>query len=169
MAKKRKKSGFLAEFKNFITRGNIMDLAVGLIIGTAFTSIVKSLTNDVIMPLVGAFLGGVDFTGLRIPLWNAEPIMVNNVIQYDQYGQVLYESAIYYGRFIQAIFDFILIALVIFILIKFLNLFHERARLAKERLFEKEAKEKEVVTPPAPIISEDILLLREIRDLLKED
>lgn len=178
MARKREKKGFFKEFKVFITRGNVMDLAVGLIIGNAFTSIVKSLTNDVIMPIVGKVIGGVDFTALRIPLWKAEQVVIDGQPQYDQFGQVLYNSAIYYGRFIQAIFDFLLIAFVVFLIIKSINLFHERAINAKEKLFHKEKEaqaleeaveepiEKEVIEPVLP---EDILLLREIRDLLKKE
>lgn len=163
MGKKKKRTGFLKEFKAFIMRGNVLDLAVGIIIGGAFTTIVRSLTNDILMPFVGGLIGGVDFAGLRIPLWNAEIVYDGAIPSLDAYGQVLYSSAIYYGRFLQAIVDFLIVAFVIFILIKSINSIHkviEEKRKREEALAE--------AAKPEPVIPENILLLREIRDLLKK-
>lgn len=153
------------EFKTFITRGNVLDMAVGLIIGTAFTAIVKSLTNAILMPLIGAFTGGADFKSLRIILWNAE--LVEGEV--DAYGQQLYTSAIYYGEFIQAILDFLLIALVLFMIIKTFNKMREKAEKAKEKLAKEEKAAEEVAiveeAPKAPTTEE---LLTKIIELLEE-
>jgi len=118
----------LKEFGDFIKRGNVLDLAVAVIIGVAFGAIVTSLVDDILMPIIGAILGGVNFSGLAI-----------------QVG----EASIMYGNFIQAIVNFLIIAWAIFLI----------ARFAKR--FEKE----EPAVPPAP--SEEVVLLKEIRDLLK--
>ncbi len=129
----------IKEFKEFVVRGNVMDLAVAVIIGGAFGKIVASFVNDVVMPIIGMLLGGVNFTELKYVITPAV-------------GDVA-ESAIRYGAFIQAIIDFLLIALVIFIFIKALN------NLKKK---EQEAPAE----PPAPTNEE--VLLGEIRDLLKD-
>jgi len=141
-----KKSFFIAEFKKFISRGNVMDLAVGIIIGTAFTAIVKSLVNDIIMPIVGLVLGGVNFTHLQVILRKATGDRA--------------PLALTYGTFIQAIIDFLLIAFVVFILIRSLNKFREK----------REKVEKATTPPPKiePVVPADIVLLTEIRDLLKK-
>ena len=122
----------IKEFREFIMRGNVIDLAVAVIIGTAFTAIVNSLVNDIIMPIIGAILGGVDFTGLAIQVGDA---------------------SITYGNFIQAIINFLLIALVLFLIIRAIN-----------RMSRKPAPAP--AAPPAPTAEE--LLLREIRDLLRD-
>ena len=93
---------FIKEFKEFISKGNVLDLAVGVVIGGAFTAIVTSLVNDVIMPIVGIILGGVDFTGLTLNVGDA---------------------AVAYGNFIQAVINFLLVALVLFTVIKAANKF----------------------------------------------
>jgi large conductance mechanosensitive channel len=124
----------LKEFREFIQRGSVIDLAVGVIIGGAFGAIVTSLVNDVLMPLVGIVLGGVDFTQLSI-----------------QVG----EATILYGNFIQAIVNFIIIAFVIFLIVRSYN-----------KLQEQEEQEETPPTPPEP--SPEEKLLAEIRDLLKE-
>lgn len=134
-----KSKGFIAEFKKFISRGNVMDLAVGIIIGGAFTAIVNSLVNDIVMPLVGVIIGGIDFTSLKL-------VIVPAV------GETA-EVAICYGSFIQAIVNFLIIALVVFCMVKSLNKFQKK-------------KEEAPAAPKEP--SEDILLLREIRDSLKK-
>lgn len=127
------------EFKEFISRGNVVDLAVGVIIGGAFTSIVTSLVNDIVMPVVGLIVGGVNFTGLKYVITPAA-------------GDVA-EAAIYYGNFLQSVVNFLLVACVIFSVIKVINRFHKR----------------EEATPPPPAApAEDIVLLREIRDLLAD-
>lgn len=138
-----KKSNFIEEFKQFIARGNVMDLAVGIIIGTAFTAIVKSLVNDIIMPIIGLVLGGVNFTNLQIVLRKAtvtQPAL-----------------ALTYGTFIQAIIDFLLVALVVFIIVRSINKIREKG-------------EKATTPPPVekPVVPADIVLLTEIRNLLKK-
>lgn len=123
---------FISEFKEFISRGNVLDMAVGVVIGGAFTAIVTSLVNDVITPLIGVLIGGLDFSGLSIKVGDA---------------------TVGYGSFIQAIINFLLISFVIFCVIRSFN------KIAKK-------KSEEPETPPAP--PEDVVLLREIRDLLSE-
>lgn len=131
--------GFMKEFKEFALKGNVFDMAVGIIIGGAFGKIVASLVSDIIMPVVGLLFGGVSFSDLKIVLKEAV-------------GDTA-ESAIYYGNFIQTAVDFIIIALVIFMMVKWMN------GLKKQE----EAAPKE---PAAP--SNEEVLLTEIRDLLKK-
>lgn len=142
----KKRSKFIHEFKVFISRGNVMDLAVGLIIGSAFTAIVKSLVDDVIMPLIGLILGGINFSSLRVVLREAT--------------EQSKELALSYGKFIQSIVDFLLIAFVVFLLIKTLNSFRERL----EHLKKGEVVEEVASVEP----SVEVRLLTEIRDLLKK-
>ncbi len=131
----------MSEFKEFALKGNVVDMAVGLVIGASFGKIVKSLVSDVIMPPIGMLTGGVDFKDLTYELQAADA--VNNVKQ----------VTLSYGSFINTVFEFTIIAFAIFMVIKLMN-------RAKKR-FEKEAEEA-----PAKEPSEDILLLREIRDRL---
>lgn len=131
---------FLEEFKTFIAKGNVMTMAVGIIIGGAFTSIVNSLVNDVITPLLGIIIGGINFTGIKITVGSAELLV---------------------GNFIQAVITFLLTAFVIFWLVKFFNKLTEKKK-------EEPAPEPEKEPEPAPT-PEDIELLREIRDLLKAE
>jgi len=140
MSKEKKKIKIVQEFKEFISRGSVVDMAVGIIIGTAFTGIVNSLVNDVIMPIVGLIIGGINFSDLKIVFTPA--------------SEGVAETALCYGTFIQKIVDFLIIALVVFAMIKLINAFHRR---------KKEESKKE--GPPKP--AEDIVLLTEIRDLLK--
>ena len=148
MAEKKK---FVDEFKTFVSRGNVMDLAVGLIIGSAFTAIVKSLVADIVMPIIGMVLGGVNFTTLKIVIRKAA---------LDRP-----ELALTYGNFIQAVIDFVLIAIVVFMIIRALNSFREK----RELLLKKKAEQEAAASPPAaPVIPADIVLLTEIRDLLKK-
>ena len=121
----------LKEFRDFALRGNVIDLAVAVVIGAAFTAIINSLVNDIIMPLVGAILGGLDFTTLAITFGNAN---------------------ITYGNFIQAIINFIIVAFVLFLVVRSIN------RLQKK---------KEAAPPAPPEPSAEEKLLAEIRDLLK--
>lgn len=130
---------FIGEFKAFATKGNVFDLAVGIIIGGAFGKIIASFVNDIFMPIIGLILGGQNFTDLKIVLEEAV-------------GETP-ELAIAYGRFIQTTIDFILIAFVIFVMIKFIT------KLKKK---EEEAPK----APPKP--SNEEVLLAEIRDLLKK-
>lgn len=122
---------WLTEFRDFINRGNVIDLAVGIVIGAAFTGIVNSLVNDLIMPLIGMITGGINFSGLAVTVG---------------------EASLAYGNFIQAIFNFLIIAFAVFWLIKTVNRFRKK----------EEAKPAE---PAAPTTEEK--LLTEIRDLLK--
>lgn len=127
-----KEKKVVGEFKEFISKGNIVDMAVGVIIGSAFGKIVSSLVNDIFMPLIGIIIGGLDFSKLTLTVG---------------------EAVIAYGTFIQNIVDFLIIALCIFMMIKVLAKF----------------KKKEEVKPEPVKESEEVVLLREIRDLLKEN
>ncbi len=126
------------EFKEFVMRGNVMDMAVGIVIGAAFGKIVSSLVTDVIMPPIGLLIGGVNFTNLKFPIGNSvsggDPVTVN------------------YGAFFQAVVDFVIVAFAIFMVVKAVN-----------RMKRKQAESPSV--PPAP--TRDQVLLTEIRDLLK--
>lgn len=127
--------GFIAEFKQFAIRGNVIDLAVAVVIGTAFAKITSSLVDNIIMPALGILLGGIDFS---------------------DYSFGLGKSTISYGVFLQAVVEFVLIALAVFVLVKVIN-------RVKDVLDGDEVDQPK--TPPTP---EDIALLREIRDLLKK-
>lgn len=143
--------GMLKEFKEFTMRGNVVDMAVGVIIGGAFGKIVSSLVNDVIMPPIGVLVGGMDFTSLKLTIKQA--VMEN--------GEVVTPAVtLNYGNFIQVTVDFLIIAAAIFMLIKAINVVNRK----------KEAEKAAVpAPPPAPAEpSEDIKLLTEIRDLLKK-
>ena len=137
--KDEKKKGFIAEFKEFISRGNVLDMAVGVIVGGAFTAIVTSLVNDILMPLIGLLTGGADFSSLKVTVGN--PI-----------GDVA-PATINYGMFIQQVVNFLIVAFVIFAVIKSINKFRRKDEPADE-------PEPESETP------EEVLLMREIRDLL---
>lgn len=143
-----KDTGFFAEFKKFIARGNVMDMAVGVIIGGAFGKISTSLVNDVIMPGVSMLTGGVDFSAWKIVL--KEAVL-------DASGaEVAAEVAIKYGSFLATILDFLIIAFAVFCLIKFINSLHKK-------------EEEAPAAPPAPPEpSAEEKLLTEIRDLLKD-
>lgn len=139
-AVKGKTKGFIHEFKEFISRGNVIDLAVGIIIGSAFTSIVNSLVSDIIMPAIGFLIGGLKFTDYK---WILSPATETEA-----------EVAVLYGSFIQQAVDFLIVAFVIFCMVKLITCFRKKEE-------EKKADE------PAPI-PEDVRLLTEIRDLLKK-
>ncbi|MBR5805574.1 MAG: large-conductance mechanosensitive channel protein MscL [Oscillospiraceae bacterium] len=140
------KKGFVQEFKTFISRGNVVDMAVGVIIGSAFTKIVNSLVNDVIMPMLGVVTGGVNFADLKYIITPGT--------------EEVAEVAVKYGQFIQNIIDFLLIAIVVFVMVKMINKMRDAAKKKEE-----EKPAEPVAPPPTP---EDILLLREIRDSLKK-
>lgn len=137
----------LEEFKAFIARGNVMDLAVGVIIGGAFGKIVTSVVNDLIMPVIGAITGGVDFSNLFVPLSSA--VTAATLDEAREQGAVFA-----YGNFITVVIQFLILAWIIFLMVKGIN----RLR-AKE-----EAKPEEAPAPPPA----DIKLLTEIRDLLEK-
>ena len=161
---RKMKPSWWEEFKEFAVKGNAMALAVGTIIGGAFSTITKSLTNDLIMPVVNIFLGGTDFSDAKIRLprmpW-VEPTF-ETVVAADG-TEVVQEVYTYltYGNFISAIINFAILALVVFWLVKGLN---KLADLGKKK--EEEAAAAEPPAPPAPSAEE--VLLTEIRDLLKQ-
>jgi large conductance mechanosensitive channel len=136
--------GMLSEFKEFAMKGNVVDLAVGVIIGAAFGKIVSSLVDGVIMPVVGNLVGGVNFSELSIVLKDA-------AIGPDG-KEAAAAVAIKYGAFLQTVIDFVIIAFVLFVVIKVMN-----------RL-----KRAEAAPPPPAETPEDVLLLREIRDSLRK-
>ncbi|RIJ43133.1 large-conductance mechanosensitive channel protein MscL [Pontibacter oryzae] len=133
--------GFFSDFKKFAVKGNVIDLAVGVVIGAAFGAITKSLVDNIIMPPLGLLISGIDFSSMR---WVLKEAVVEN-------GEVVAEAVtMNYGNFIQVVVNFIIIALVIFVLVRTIN-----------RLREKEAAK------PAPAVNKQEVLLAEIRDLLK--
>ena len=141
------------EFKAFAIKGNAMALAVGTIIGAAFSTITKSLTDDVIMPVVSIFLGGIDFSELKITLprlWGEAKL--------DEAGNEILNT-LNWGNFLSAVINFFILALVVFFIVKALN---KLAELGKKK--EEEAAQE--AAPPAPSAEE--VLLTEIRDLLKD-
>ena len=133
------------EFREFAMKGNVVDMAVGIIIGAAFGKIVSSLVNDVIMPPLGLLIGGVDFTELKVILKEAAV---------DPAGNAISAVTLNYGTFVQTTFDFLIVAFAIFLMIKAMN-----------NMKKKEA-EAPALAPPAP--SKEETLLTEIRDLLKK-
>lgn len=136
--------GMLQEFKEFAMKGNVVDMAVGIIIGGAFGKIVSSIVSDVIMPPIGLLLGGVNFTELKIKLADA---VTEGPNPHDA-------VTINYGNFLQVTVDFIIVAFAIFLMVKAMN------SLSKKK------KEEAPAAPPAP--SEEVKLLTEIRDALKK-
>ena len=121
----------LKEFRDFISKGNVIDLAVAVILGVAFGAIITSLVNDILMPIIGIVFGGIDFTGMSI---------------------LVGDAAISYGNFIQALINFLLIALALFLIVRGYN----------------SLRKKEEKAPPPPEPSQEVKLLTEIRDLLKK-
>ena len=130
----------LQEFKSFIARGNVVDLAVGVVVGAAFGKIVDSFVKDVITPPLGLLIGGVDFSGLKIRIGGtmAEPVTLN------------------YGLFVQAIFNFLIIAAAIFLLVKMVM------------VITRKEKEAAAAAAPPPVPSAEVVLLTEIRDALRK-
>lgn len=133
------KNKTLNEFKTFISRGNILDMAVGVIMGTAFSKIVTSIVNDIFMPLIGLLLGGLNFSGLSLQIR---------------------DTVIAYGAFIQNVIDFLIVAVCLFLVLRF---------MAKLTAKKKAAEEAEAKQAPAPAKSDEAVLLEEIRDLLKKE
>lgn len=123
---------FYGDFKKFISKGNVVDLAVAVVIGNAFNKIISSLVNDIIMPLVGVIIGGIDFTDIKLTIGS---------------------ESILFGSFIQNVIDFLIIAFSIFLVVKLMSKFQHK-------------KEEEKVEPPKK--SDEVILLEEIRDLLKK-
>ena len=153
--KNAKKPAWVDEFIAFAVKGNAMALAVGTIIGAAFSTITKSLTDDIIMPVIAIFTGDIDFSDIviRLPrLFGEEKL--------DEAGNIIYNT-LNIGNFISAVINFLILALVVFWLVKGLNKLSE---ISKKK--EEEAAAAEPPAPPAPSAEE--VLLTEIRDLLKE-
>lgn len=137
----------LKEFQEFIARGNVMDLAVGVIIGAAFGKIVDSLVNDIIMPIVGAIFGGLDFSNYFLPL--------SSTVTATALEEARKQGAVFaYGNFITVVLNFLILAWIIFLMVKAVN--NLRNRIEREK-----AAEPAAAPPPA-----DVALLTEIRDLL---
>ena len=134
---------FASEFKEFAVKGNVVDLAVGVIIGAAFGKIVESFVADIIMPVIGRFTGGIDFTNMFVALAAIPPGIPATLDAMKKAGV----PVIAYGNFINIVFNFVILALVVFIMVKQIN------RIRRE-------------TPKAAAPAEDVLLLREIRDNL---
>ncbi len=153
------KSNFLSDFKKFAMKGNVIDMAVGVIIGGAFGKIVTSIVNDIIMPPIGLLVGGVNFKDLKLVMQAAKPEVLNEA------GEVVTpavaEVTLNYGNFLQQTFDFLIIAMSIFIVIKVITKVNEMTK-------KKEEEAKSAAPAPAPAPSAEEKLLTEIRDLLKE-
>ena len=134
--------GMFSEFKEFALRGNVLDLAVGVVLGAAFGKIVSSLVDDVIMPVIGKLVGGVDFSQLAVVL---EPARIGSD------GKEVAAVLLRYGAFLQSMLDFLLVALAVFLFVKVINRLYRKAE-----------------APPAPVATPaDIVLLTEIRDALR--
>lgn len=147
------KKSIIAEFKEFISRGNVMDMAVGVIIGGAFTKIVNSVVSDIITPALGLLTGNIDFADLKVVL--SEAVMEGETV-------VKEELAIRYGVFLDALINFFLIAVCVFLMVKVINTIRTKAEELK-----KKEEEKAVEEAPAPAPDPQLELLTEIRDLLK--
>lgn len=162
MCKKEKRKAFWDEFRAFAVKGNALALAVGTIIGGAFSTITKSVTNDLIMPIVNIFLGGADFSEAKIALprmpW-VEPTY-ETIVNADGV-EVVQEIRNYltYGNFISAVINFLILAFVVFLIVKFLNHLSEIGK--------KKEEEAPAAPPAPPEPSAEEVLLTEIRDLLK--
>ena len=150
---KEKKKGIIKEFKEFISKGNVLDMAVGVIVATAFGKITTSLVNDVLMPFIGWIIGDFDLTRLNVTL---SPAVME--------GEEVVKEAVVIGigTLITAVIDFLIVALVVFLIVKVFNKAKEKAE-AKRKAAEEAAPEE----PPKP--SEEVLLLREIRDALNKE
>ncbi|WP_432450328.1 large conductance mechanosensitive channel protein MscL [Aliiroseovarius marinus] len=142
----------LQEFKDFIAKGNVMDMAVGIIIGAAFTAIVKSMVDDLINPIIGLFTGGVDFVNKYAVL--AGEVAAGTSLEAAREAGA---SVFAYGAFIMAVINFLIIAWVVFMLVRYVNKAKEAA-----------AKEEEVAAEEAPAGPSELDLLTEIRDALKK-
>jgi len=159
-----KKPSWWEEFKTFAVKGNAMALAVGTIIGGAFSTITKSLTNDLIMPVVNIFLGGADFSEAKVALPRMPWVQPTYETVVNEAGEEVVQEVLNYltyGNFISAVINFAILAFVVFWLVKGLN---KLAEMGKKK--EEEAAAAEPPAPPAPSAEE--VLLTEIRDLLKD-
>lgn len=160
MAKDKNKKGFFTEFKEFISKGNIIDMAVGVIVGGAFKDIVNSLVADIIMPVVGKLIGTKSISDLK---W-----VITEGVAADEANGVaeVAEVAIKYGAFIQHIIDFVIIALCLFVVIK--TAMNFRKKLESLKKAEEEAPAEEPAPAEPSIEEKNAAVLAEIRDLLKD-
>ena len=165
---------FFKDFGAFILKGNVLDLAVGIIIGAAFNKIVSSLVNDVIMPVISLLTKGDVANQFAVLRGSAEYVQ-NSTTGVLELQKSVDAVLLYWGRFVQSIIDFLIIGLTLFLIIKIILVLDKRREVRKAQIRAKlqkgepiSEKEKEQV-PPEPVIAEDILLLREIRDALKKD
>lgn len=145
---------FFEEFKAFIAKGNVIDMATAVIIGAAFNKIITSLVNDVIMPLIGIIVGGLNVSDWK---W-----VISEAVLDDAGNVVTAENALLYGNFIQTVIDFLIVALCIFIALKIILTFQNKFKKKEEIIEEAVEEAKE------PEIPEEQKLLMEIRDILKE-
>ncbi len=145
--------GIIKEFKEFAMRGNVMDMAIGIIIGAAFGKIISSLVKDVIMPPIGVLMGGVDFSKLSVTIKDAVPASVDGAGAAVEAAEAV---TINYGMFINTVLDFLIVAIAIFVVIKMMN----KASEAMKK------KEEEAPAEPAKPSNEEVLLT-EIRDALR--
>ena len=172
MSKKNGKPSLFQEFKTFINKGNAMALAVGTIIGGAFSGITKSVTNDLIMPIINIFMGGTDFSELKIELPRIVPVYEDVLNEAGEViGQEYVPHYLTYGNFISAVINFLIMAMVVFFIVKAMNKMTEAATRKQKAAEEAAAAaaaaaaaEEAAKNPPAPTSEE---LLAEIRDLLK--
>ncbi len=160
MSKKNGKKSLWKEFSEFAIKGNAMALAVGTIIGAAFSTITKSLTDDLIMPVVNIFLGGTDFSELKVRLPRLVPVYEDVL---NEAGEVIGQTEIphylTYGNFISAVINFLILAFVVFFIVKGMNKLSE--------LSKKKEEEAPAAPPAPPAPTKEEVLLTEIRDLLK--
>ena len=164
MCKKNGKKSLWTEFKEFAIKGNAMALAVGTIIGGAFSTITKSLTDDIIMPVVNIFLGGTDFSEMKLALPRAPWVPATYVDVLDEAGNVIGQEEVLnyltWGNFLAAVINFLILAIVVFLIVKGLNYLAEVGK--------KKEAEAPAVPPAPPAPSAEEVLLTEIRDLLKD-
>ncbi|MBO2527060.1 MAG: large conductance mechanosensitive channel protein MscL [Clostridiales bacterium] len=152
MAKDKKKSGIIKEFKEFALKGNMFDMAIGVLIGGVFKSLVDAFTNNIIMPIISIFTGSIDFSSWKIAL----PSLFGDKID-PETGEVI-TNYLSFGDFLSAVISFLILAIVIFLMVKGVN---------KLRSMGKKEEEEEAPADPEPSAEEK--LLTEIRDLLKKD
>ena len=155
---------FFSDFKAFITKGNVVDMAIGVVIGGAFKDIVNALVANIITPLIGLMLGGTDLSDHKYVLQEEVVEIVDGVETVTTP-----ENAVLWGAFLQTIIDFLIIAFTIFIVIKVAMAVHNKAEAAAKRLKKQEEEAKAEEAPAEPEISSTDKLLIEIRDLLKKE
>ena len=163
MKKSVKKPSWWDEFITFAVKGNAMALAVGTIIGGAFSTITKSLTNDLIMPVVNIFMGGADFSDAKIALPRMPWVAPTYETVVDEAGNELVrevQNYLTYGNFISAVINFFILALVVFFIVKGLNKLADLGKKKEEPVIEE--------VPAEPVPTKEELLLAEIRDILKD-